>query len=213
MGLEMKKGLKTGVCLLALFTGVNSVAEAAVTSRCASAAEVSALKTASVQQTLMNAGIGCGTNEAETKQWVASFNAFQTTFLLELRKSDALMLAMFKRLQGSSRGDAAYNAFKTKIANAAGMRRITAMQDFCKAAELVFAAAVAPNRPKLADFVAGIVVEDASPVDACEIRVATGLSGVKAAPNVVPRPRPDLPGEISAQPTSALQPAIPATVR
>jgi hypothetical protein len=203
----MKKGFKTGVCLLALTMGTNSVAQAAVNSKCASPAEVSALRTAMVQQTLMNAGIGCGTNAAETKYWVGNFNAFQTAYLTELRKSDALMLAMFKRLQGSIKGDRAYNAFKTQVANAAGMRRIKSMQDFCKSAELVFAAALAPNRPKLADFVAGIPVEDASPVDACEIRVAVGLSGVQAAPHVVPKPRPDRPGEVPATATPIATPA------
>ena len=223
---DMNKSLKAGACLLALFTGMNSVAQAAVAAKCANPNEITALKTASVQQTLMNAGIGCGTNESESHSWLQNFNAFQTAYLTELRKSDALMLSMFKRLKGASKGDAAYNAFKTEVANNASMRRIKAMQDFCKTAEAVFSTALSPDRPKLADFIAGVTVEDATPVAACAVPVSTKTVAAKATPVAVPRPRPTLQGDASVAPApvapapvasapvadtvTAAQPAIPA---
>ena len=207
----MKNSLKAGAALLALFTSFNSVAQAAVAAKCANPNEVSALRTASVQQTLMNAGIGCGNDETEKHSWLQSFNAFQTAYLTELRKSDALMLSMFKRLKGAKAGDAAYNAFKTEVANNASMRRIKAMQDFCKTAETVFNTALSPNRPKLADFIASLTVEDASPVAACDVKTA---AGAKPASVAIPRPRPDQPGEVPAavapvqNTATAAQPAV-----
>jgi hypothetical protein len=54
----------------------------------------------------------------------------------------------------------------------------------------VFDAALASNKPTLADFVSGVPVTDPSPVDSCEIKVAVGLVGAKVAPNVVPKPNP-----------------------
>jgi hypothetical protein len=193
----MRNGFKSGVCALAFLTLTQSVAQAAVSTKCANTNEVSALKTASVQQTLMNAGLGCGTNETETRFWVGKFNAFQTAYLMELRKTDAMMLSMFKRVMGGPKGDAAYNAFKTKVANAAGLRRVNAMQNFCKAAEEAFTVALAPVRPNLADFVAAITVEDPSPVEACQ----------SAGPKIIPRPRPDRPGELPYISTAAPVPA------
>ncbi len=170
----MRINLRTGACVLALVTGFSSVAEAAATTNCASPSEIGALRTASVQQTLMNAGLGCGTNATETHFWVGQFNAFQMAYLQDLRKSDAQMLSMFKRVMGNSKGDAAYNSFKTRVANQAGLRRIRAMQDFCKSAEAIFAVALPTGRPNLSDLVASINVEDEFPVEACDIRVAAG---------------------------------------
>jgi len=57
-----------------------------------------------VQQELTDAALACGPKET------ALFNRFQTVFNKELRRSDALMLTMFKRLHGSSKGDAAYDS-------------------------------------------------------------------------------------------------------
>jgi hypothetical protein len=118
-------------------------------------------------------------------------------FNKELRRSDAVMLSMFKRLNGSAKGNAAYDSYKTRaIAHAEQRRTIPgAAADFCKAADIVFAAALAPDKPALEDFVAGVPVEENSPVDSCEIKVNLGLQGVATAPAVMPTPRPDLPGD------------------
>jgi hypothetical protein len=104
---------------------------------------------------------------------------------------------MFKRLYGVAKGNAAYDAYKTRaIAHAEQRRTIPgAAENFCKAADIVFAAALAPDKPVLEDFVAGVPVEESSPVDSCEIKVNVALQGVAAAPSVMPTPRPDLPGD------------------
>ena len=58
----------------------------------------------------------------------------------------------------------------------------------------MFAAALAPDKPVLEDFVAGVPVNEDNPVDSCEIKVAVTLQGVPPA-RLEPRPRPDLPGD------------------
>ena len=159
---------------------------------CASAAEVSAIQVSAVQQELTDAALACGQNE------VALFNRFQTVFNQELRRSDAVMLAMFKRLNGLSNGNAAYDSFKTRAIACAEQRRTVpgAAADFCKAADIVFAAALAADKPVLEDFVAGVPVYENNPVDSCEIKVSATLQGVAAAPDIMPRPRPALPGDL-----------------
>jgi hypothetical protein len=47
----------------------------------------------------------------------------------------------------------------------------------------------------LEDFVAGVPVEETTPVDTCEIKVGVALQGVAAGPAVMPTPRPDLPSD------------------
>ena len=59
----------------------------------------------------------------------------------------------------------------------------------------MFAAALAPDKPVLEDFVAGVPVEEKTPVDSCVISVGTTLQGVAAGPDVMPIARPDLPGD------------------
>ena len=164
------------------------VAEAK-TLNCASAAEVSAIQVSAVQQELTDAALACGPNE------VALFNSFQTVFSKELRKSDATMMRMFKRLNGNRAGDAAYDSFKTRAIAHAEQRRTKpgAHADFCRTADVVFAAALAPDKPVLEDFVSGVPVNEANPVDSCEIKVAVALQGVQAGPDITPTPRPSLP--------------------
>jgi hypothetical protein len=150
--------------------------------KCAKPAEVSAIQAAAIQQELMVAALTC--NE------VTNFNAFQTGYGPELRSSDATLERMFKRLFGGTRGEAEYHAFKTRLANNSSMRSIQHNPDYCREAGEVFAAALGPTKPTLADFASGIPVNDPSPVDSCEIKVAVGLVGAKVAPNVVPKPNP-----------------------
>jgi len=198
-------GMKLSACVAALSLVTMSVAQArAVSSACASAAEISAIQVAAVQQELTDAALACGPKE------VALFNRFQTVFNKELRRSDATMLRMFKRLNGNARGDAAYDQFKTRAIAHAEQRRTKpgAHENFCRTAGVVFAAALAPDKPVLEDFVSGVPVNEATPVDSCEIKVAVALQGVQAGPDIVPTPRPDLPsdGQNSAAASSAAVP-------
>jgi hypothetical protein len=185
----MKTSFRAGACATLLcFTSAN-LAEAR--GACATQAEISAIQVSAVQQELTDAALACGSKET------ALFNRFQTVFSKELRRSDALMLAMFKRLQGSSRGDAAYDSYKTRAIAHAEQRRTVpgAAENFCKTADIVFAAALAPDKPVLEDFVAGVPVYENNPVDACEVKVAVALQGVAAGPAIEPKPRPALPGD------------------
>ena len=184
-------GMKLGAAVAALCLINAPLAEARIATACASAAEISAIQVAAVQQELTDAALACGPKA------VASFNRFQTVFNKELRKSDATMLRMFKRMNGNARGDAAYDQFKTRAIAHAEQRRTKpgAAADFCKTADIVFAAALAPDKPVLEDFVAGVPVEEKNPVNACEVKVDLTLQGVAAHPSVTPRPRPALPND------------------
>ncbi len=184
------KAMKLSACVAALSLVFLSAAQArAVSSACASAAEVHAIQVAAVHQELTDAALACGPKA------VSLFNRFQTTFNKELRRSDATMLSMFKRMHGNARGNAAYDSFKTRTIARAEIRRTKpgAHDNFCRTAELVFAAALAPDKPILEDFVSGVPVNESSPVDSCEIKVAVALQGVQAGPDIVPTPRPSLP--------------------
>ena len=165
-----------------LVVAVAAASAASAGSKCATSAEVTAIQAAAVQQQLMVAALTCNT--------VTDFNAFQTGFSTELRRSDRRLLSMFRRLYGARRGRAEYHAFKTRLANDSSVRSIHDNAAYCREARLVFAAALRPDRPTLANFVSGVAVHEESPVNSCEIRVATGLPGMKAAPDVVPRPNP-----------------------
>lgn len=156
---------------------------------CATAQEVSAIQVSAVQQELTDAALACGPREVEL------FNRFQILFSKELRRSDADLLRMFKRLDGSAKGNAAYDAYKTRAIAHAEQRRTKpgAQADFCRTADIVFAAALAPDKPVLEDFVAGVPVNEESPVDTCEIKVSMNLQGIQTDPGIVPTPRPSLP--------------------
>ena len=175
--------------MLMVYGGAAQAAE--IQNPCATTAEITAIQVSAVQQELTDAALACGEKETQL------FNRFQTVFNRELRRSDALMLTMFKRLDGTVRGNAAYDAYKTRaIAHAEQRRTIPgAAENFCKAADIVFAAALAPDKPVLEDFVAGVPVEETSPVDSCEIKVGASLQGVAAGPAVMPTPRPEVPGD------------------
>ncbi|HUO89183.1 MAG TPA: DUF992 domain-containing protein [Rhizomicrobium sp.] len=158
--------------------------------KCAQPAEVAAIQTTVVDQQLVDAALTCGDATRN------AFNSYRTSFGTELRGSDKLLLTMFKRIYGGSRGDAAYNLFKTNMASKAELRRVHDSAEFCRAADLVLAAANAPAKPSLRDFVAGVQVADVeTPVNSCSVQVAVSLTGVQALPEVTPRPRPPQPGD------------------
>jgi hypothetical protein len=190
---RMKLGAKLGACVAALSLVGATAAQAQLRNRsnCATASEISAVQISAVQQELTDAALACGPVA------VANFNRFQTAFGKELRASDALMLRMFKRLHGNARGNAAYDAYKTRAIANADLRRTKPGQhdNFCRSANIVFAAALAPDKPVLEDFVSGVPVNEANPVDSCEITVAITFQGVQAGPGIVPIPRPTLAGD------------------
>ncbi len=144
----MGNAWKAGVCLGVLAALAAGEAEAArrPALKCAQPSEVAAIQTTVVDQQLVDAALTCGDATRE------GFNAYRTAFGAELRGTDKLLLSMFKRVYGGSRGDAAYNLFKTDMASKAELRRVHNVANFCQAADLVLAAANAPVKPALRDF-------------------------------------------------------------
>ncbi len=201
----MRHGL--GMCAVALSAIVASATAASGAQKCALPAEVTSIQVAAVQQDLMVAALTCHD--------IVNYNAFQTSFSNELRRSDRRLKSMFIRLEGGH-GESEYHAFKTRLANNSSIRSIHDNAGYCRQAQLVFAAALNPNKPTLDDFVSGVAVQQDGPVDSCDIRVATGLAGTKSAPNVVPKPNPlrvasdggnaPLRGSVASAPV-AVQPA------
>jgi hypothetical protein len=189
----MRVRIRASACAtLMLFAGAQVAQAAPISSgHCATPAEISAVQVSAVQQELTDAALACGDRET------ALFNRFQTVFNKELRRSDATLLSMFKRLDGYAAGNAAYDSYKTRAIAHAEQRRTVpgAAENFCRTADIVFAAALAPDKPVLEDFVAGVPVDEQSPVDMCDIKVSLTLQGVAVTPSVTPTPRPDLPGD------------------
>src|SRR5262249_57347943 len=97
------KSITTGLLTVSLFA---SGAEAAAL--CTTPDEMAALRTAAVQQELMVAGLACKASDA--------YNRFVLAYRPELQKSDADLKTYFLRREGA-RGEAAYDTFKTKLAN------------------------------------------------------------------------------------------------
>ena len=187
--------MKLGAAVAALsLAGAPGLEARQLATSCASSAEISAIQVSAIVQELTDAALTCG------PATMASMVRFQKSFQKELNRSDAVLKQMFKRLNGARAGEAAYDSYKTRAINHAEQRRIKpgAHANFCKTANVVFAAALAPDKPVLEDFVSGVPVNEASPVDTCEIKVAVALQGVHAGPDIVPTPRPDLPGDMAS---------------
>ena len=201
---NMKNSWKAGVCALAMIAVSLADAQAArrPSLKCAQPDEAAAIQTTVVDQQLVDAALTCGDVVR------ARFNAYRTAFGPELRLSDRALLNLFIRVYGSTKGDAAYNLFKTNMASKAELRRIRDTTSFCRAANLVLTAANAPEKPRLKDFVAGVPISDTeTPISSCSVEVNFGFKGVQAQPNVTPQPRPSQPGEtptvVAAVPSNA----------
>jgi|GEM_PF-288489 len=204
---NMGNAWKAGVCLGALAVVWAGEAEAArrPALKCAQPSEVSAIQITAVDQQLVDAALTCGDATRN------GFNSYRTSFGPELRGSDKLLLNMFKRLYGGSRGDAAYNLFKTDMASKAELRRIKDAAGFCQSADLVLAAANAAAKPTLKDFVSGVQIADSeTPVDSCAVKVDVTLKGVQAGPAIRPKPRPPQPDDEPVVMASASPPPAPA---
>ena len=206
----MSKTLRLSGACLAL-AGMMATTAAEARNNCASAREIQAIQVTAVYQELTAAALTCGPAA------VSNFNRFVKTFQAELRKSDATLLSMFRRTHGGAAGAREYDSFKTRTIANAERRRIKpgAHEGFCNTVQVVFDAALAPDKPVLEDFVSGVPVHEKNPLDACEIQVAMNLTGVQAAPSIAPTPRPDRPGDVAAAdaalvPASAPASAVPA---
>ncbi|HEY5337759.1 MAG TPA: hypothetical protein VIJ85_06125 [Rhizomicrobium sp.] len=176
MGLTMKVGALSLAGVMMAGT-----AFAKPVQKCAKPEEVTAIQTSAIQQELMVAALTCNQ--------ITNFNAFQTGFSRELQASDVTLHNMFKRIFGARAGEDQFHAFKTRMANDSSIRSIHDNASYCHEAETVFAAALAPAKPTLAAFASSVTVQEQSPVDSCEIRVAVSLSGAGGS-YILPKPKP-----------------------
>jgi hypothetical protein len=115
---------------------------AAQAAPCTTPVEWAALRSAAVQQELMVAGLTC--------QAINSYNRFVIAYRAELQSSDADLKAYFIKRNGL-RGEAAYDTFKTKLANLSSLSEISNTSGFCAATRAAFDMA---GRRSLAEFVA-----------------------------------------------------------
>ena len=109
---------------------------------CTTSGEWAALRSAAVQQELMVAGLTC--------QAIGSYNRFVIAYRGELQASDADLKAYFIKRQGA-RGEAAYDTFKTKLANLSSLSEISNTSGFCASMRMAFNQV---GRSNLAEFVA-----------------------------------------------------------
>jgi hypothetical protein len=182
----MRLMFRAGACVTLICFTSGTMAQAR---GCATPAEFTAVQVSAVQQQLSDAALACGPQETQL------FNRFQTVFNRELRRSDARMLAMFKRLYGPAKGNAAYDSYKTRaIAHAEQDRtKPGAAEGFCRTAGIMFATALAPDKPVLEDFVAGVQAEQEHPVTACPMKLASRRTAIRE--EIVPAARPVLPND------------------
>ena len=113
-----------GLCLTTTSTWAGST--------CAEPQDVTALKTADLQQFLMVAALTCNK--------IAAYNGFVTSHQGELQQSDKGLLKYFM-VRSARTGDDDYNAYKTSLANAASLKSLHDPA-FCSAAEAAYAAAL-----------------------------------------------------------------------
>lgn len=134
--------MKTGTTALMVLSLLGAGAQAA--SLCTTPEEMSALRSAAVQQELMVAGLTCHD--------IDSYNRFVLAYRPELQKSDADLKAYFVRRDGA-RGEAEYDTFKTKLANLSSLSDISNGSAYCANTHAAFQMAK-QSRQSLASFVA-----------------------------------------------------------
>ena len=135
--------LKAGAVALISVSLLGASAQAA-TSLCTTPEELSALRTAALQQELMVAGLTCQATDA--------YNRFVLAYRPELQKSDSDLKAYYVRRDGA-RGEAEYDTFKTKLANLSSLSDIANSSGYCANARAAFDVAM-QGRQSLAGFVA-----------------------------------------------------------
>jgi hypothetical protein len=173
---NMENAWRVSVCVLATYILFIGSAEAVhrPALKCAEPEEAAAIQTTVVDQQLVDAALTCG-DVIRSK-----FNAYRTAFGPELRLSDRALLNLFIRVYGSTKGDAAYNLFKTNMASKAELRRIRDASGFCRSADLVLAAAIAPEKPRLKDFVSGVPISASTTPEHSPSTVSTSATPTRA---------------------------------
>lgn len=143
MGDFHMRRLKTATAVLLSLSLSGAAAQAA--SLCTTPREMAALRAAAIQQQLMVAGLTCQAGE--------DYNRFVLAYRPELQRSDADLKAYFVRRQGRRAGEAAYDSFKTKLANLSSFSEVTNVGSYCASTRAAFDQAL-QHRESLDNFVA-----------------------------------------------------------
>ncbi|HUE62781.1 MAG TPA: hypothetical protein VMO78_00270 [Rhizomicrobium sp.] len=152
LAIRQKRFLRKGLSFTALIAITAQGHAADLCDPVASAA----LKTAAVQQELMVAGFTCGA--------ARQYNRFVIAHQMELRQSDANLMAYFKKRDHGR--EAGYDSYKTKAANLSAYRSARDGALYCRAVARDFQAAEHSN---LMDFTAGAHLLIPAP-DACAVK-------------------------------------------
>ncbi len=134
--------MKTTRALGAALLATNWTVATAWGADCVGSDDMSALRTAAIQQELMVAALTCYD--------IARYNRFVLSRQAELIDSDNRLKAFFV-LRNASSGEARYNTFKTELANASSLRSIRETASFCAHASAEFD--LAARQMNLAAFV------------------------------------------------------------
>jgi phosphate-selective porin len=140
MGDFRMRRLKTATAVV-LSLSLSGAAQAA--SLCTTPKEMAALRAAAIQQQLMVAGLTCQADQ--------DYNRFVLAYRPELQRSDAELKDYFVRRHGRRAGEAAYDSFKTKLANLSSFSEVTNGASYCANARAAFDAV---GRESLDRFVA-----------------------------------------------------------
>ena len=155
----MKAVWKTGAAALAMSGMMGQAMAAGV---CARPDEAMALKTAAMQQEMMVAALYCND--------VKPYNHFVLSHQRELQESDAKLMAYFKRADGPRKGETAYHAYKTGLANDFSLASLHGMQAYCSNVNAAFDAAESPSAgPTLATFVSTQTVSGTESYASCPV--------------------------------------------
>jgi hypothetical protein len=120
--------LKTAIAVFLSLSLSGAAVQAA--SLCTTPREMAALRAAAIQQQLMVAGLTCQADQ--------DYNRFVLAYRPELQRSDADLKDYFVRRQGRRAGEAAYDSFKTKLANLSSFSEVTNVSTYCANARAAF---------------------------------------------------------------------------
>jgi hypothetical protein len=134
---------------------------------CNSPRDVAALKTAALQQRLMVAALTCKSTTA--------YNRFVLAHRAELQRSDADLKAYFIA-QGGESGEAAYDTYKTKVANLAAHGPAIDARAFCASTTEEFDALSASSEGLMHALAA-----ERMPANVCRAPVVTAAAQMPAA--------------------------------
>jgi hypothetical protein len=182
----MRKIVKTGAAVLML-TCMTENAFAASVAGCANPEDMTAVKTAAIQQRLMVAALSCHA--------IDLYNKFVTSYQKDLQASDTALQNFFRRMNGKT-GTSDYHAFKTKLANNSSMQSIGDITGYCASAQATFDTALGDSKTSLKTFVSTQTTSVDDAFAPCEFRTAGAVKPAPAAS--VPRAKP-APAVIPAQ--------------